>query len=69
MNIALAVTNDRTTFQTLVSTTCCPSCGCLLTLHQPDLELPDRLLATCDDCKSWYLTIPERGTLRSIQLI
>jgi len=37
---------------------CCPNCEYALTLHQPDPELPDRLLATCDDCKSWYLTNP-----------
>ena len=36
--------------------TCCPNCEAPLTLHQPDLELPDRLLATCDECKSWYLS-------------
>jgi hypothetical protein len=34
---------------------CCPRCECAMTLHQPDPELPDRLLATCDDCKSWFL--------------
>jgi hypothetical protein len=34
----------------------CPVCDAPLTLHQPDPELPDRLLATCDDCKSWYVT-------------
>lgn len=35
---------------------CCPECECELTLHQPDPELADRLLATCDECKSWFLT-------------
>ena len=34
---------------------CCPHCECELTLHQPDPELADRLLATCDECKSWFL--------------
>jgi hypothetical protein len=33
----------------------CPSCEADLTLHQPDPELSDRLLATCDECKSWFL--------------
>ncbi len=33
----------------------CPACECELTLHQPDPELPGRLLATCDECKSWFL--------------
>ena len=50
---------------------CCPSCEHPLTLHQPDLDLPDRLLATCDECKSWFLAnsdatvlipIPESST-------
>ena len=35
---------------------CCPECKYLLTLHQPDADLPDRLLATCEKCKSWFLT-------------
>ena len=35
---------------------CCPECECPLTLHQPDSDLPNRLLATCDDCKAWFLT-------------
>ena len=34
----------------------CPRCACPMTLHQPDLELTERLLATCEYCKSWYLT-------------
>lgn len=35
--------------------TVCPQCGKGLSIHQPDEELPDRLLATCDHCKSWFL--------------
>ncbi len=38
-----------------VLTLTCPHCEFPLTLHQPDPDLPDRLLATCDDCKSWFL--------------
>jgi hypothetical protein len=26
-----------------------------MTLHQPDLNLPDRLLATCGECRAWYM--------------
>jgi hypothetical protein len=37
----------------------CPQCEDALTLHQPDEELADRLLATCENCKSWFLTNPE----------
>jgi hypothetical protein len=33
----------------------CPNCQCELSVHQPDLELPDRMLGTCPECKSWYL--------------
>lgn len=35
---------------------CCPRCEGALTLHQPDPDLPGRLLATCFECKTWYLT-------------
>ena len=33
----------------------CPGCENDLTIHQPDLDLWDRLLATCDECKSWFV--------------
>jgi hypothetical protein len=33
----------------------CPRCGADLSLHQPDLDQPQRLLATCPECRSWYL--------------
>jgi hypothetical protein len=33
----------------------CLDCDCELILHQPDPDLPDRLLGTCDACKSWFL--------------
>ncbi len=51
----------------------CRECGSDLDLHQPDTDLPERLLGTCGACKAWYLidaigghqtVIPEtRGTL------
>ncbi len=34
----------------------CSRCKSPLSLHQPDPELTDRLLATCDECKVWYVT-------------
>ena len=34
---------------------CCPRCEGTFSLHQPDTDLPDRLLATCDECKAWYV--------------
>ena len=36
----------------------CPNCECSLALYQPDPDLPHRLLATCNECKSWYLANP-----------
>jgi hypothetical protein len=33
----------------------CPRCDSPLVLHQPDPDLADRLLATGDECKSWFL--------------
>ena len=48
-----------------VVTLTCPRCGSPLSLHQPDSQLPDRLLATCDDCKSWFLADTERLTSRA----
>jgi hypothetical protein len=47
-------------------TVCCPQCQNPLTLHQPDEELADRLLATCEDCKSWYLTDGHASVLTPI---
>ena len=44
----------------------CPRCQCPLVLHQPDPELADRLLATCDECKSWYLLTSESDELSQI---
>jgi hypothetical protein len=35
----------------------------LLTIHQPDQKETDRLLATCEDCKSWYVT-DTRGSVK-----
>ncbi len=47
---------DREVSRECIVSFWCPSCGSPLTLHQPDSELKDRLLATCGDCKSWYVT-------------
>jgi hypothetical protein len=40
----------------------CPRCEFLLTIHQPDPELPDRLLATCQGCEAWFLADSEQLT-------
>ena len=33
----------------------CRTCWSDLILHQPDPEMPERILGTCDECKTWYL--------------
>jgi hypothetical protein len=45
---------------------CCPQCDMPLTLHQPDEELVDRLLATCEACKSWFLANADASVLTPI---
>ena len=44
----------------------CPHCESNLTIHQPDQDVWNRLLATCDDCKSWFLTDSERSAFVAI---
>jgi hypothetical protein len=53
----------------------CPECGEYLSLHQPDVLLSDRKIATCEGCQSWYLLdcksrrmlrLPDEATLRSL---
>ncbi len=33
----------------------CLNCRSELTLHQPDMDMPERLLGVCEECKHWYL--------------
>jgi hypothetical protein len=33
----------------------CLVCSKPLDVHQPDADLPERMLATCEDCKGWHL--------------
>src|SRR5438874_983801 len=33
----------------------CPACHAVLVLHQPDPQLPDRLLGICEECRAWFL--------------
>jgi hypothetical protein len=39
----------------------CPGCRADLALHQPDADLPDRLIATCRACHAWFLIYSELG--------
>jgi hypothetical protein len=41
----------------------CPQCFAPLFLHQPDSQLPERLLATCDECRSWFLVHAAGGLM------
>ncbi len=33
----------------------CMQCGESLELHQPDSGFPNRMLGTCDACRTWFL--------------
>jgi hypothetical protein len=33
----------------------CMECDSSVEIHQPDSELPDRMLGTCEQCQTWYL--------------
>ena len=44
----------------------CPLCEGELSFHQPDVDLSDRLLGTCQECKTWYLMDGHRKIVRVI---
>lgn len=44
----------------------CPRCSEYLVVHMPDPDLPERLLGTCCECKSWYLMDAAEQTMTSI---
>jgi len=46
----------------------CPNCGESLETHQPDPELPNRLLGVCEECKSWYVLDAELRIVFTIPL-
>lgn len=46
----------------------CPVCDSALTLHQPDEAMPERLLAICPTCKSWFVLDCETGASEMIQV-
>jgi hypothetical protein len=45
----------------------CPHCDGSLTLHQPDVRRPERLLGVCDACKAWVLVGADRRVRLLIQ--
>jgi hypothetical protein len=47
----------------------CPRCRQSLELHQPDVELPDRLLGTCFHCRTWaLLEVGVEGEINLVEL-
>src|SRR5262245_22727434 len=41
----------------------CPRCHAYLLIHQPDQQLPDRLLGTCYACRTWFLMNATAGVI------
>ncbi len=39
----------------------CLACGEPLSIHQPDVYAPERLLGTCDTCGAWHLIDSDRA--------
>lgn len=51
----------ETGFESLV----CGQCEAPLAFHQPEPRTPGRILATCEECDSWYLLdVSRRWMLR-----
>jgi hypothetical protein len=57
------------------SSVCCTDCHARLVIHQPDLEVPGRLLGTCLKCHAWFLIaagaevmlrLPDEETLHGV---
>jgi len=42
---------------------CCPQCNDFLAIHEPDCELPDRLLGICGGCGSWFMIDSKVGLM------
>lgn len=46
----------------------CFSCGEKADLHQPDLDAPERLIATCSRCGAWALLVEPPGGGKTLLL-
>jgi hypothetical protein len=48
----------------------CSSCGSEMSIDQPNVDDPDRLLQTCDECGLWFMVDrdPQTGWLAITQL-
>ena len=61
----------------------CPLCNQVFNLHQPDENLPNQLLATCDYCQRWFclfgigedpnqffmLSLPDKSVIEEARLM
>ena len=47
----------------------CLNCGQPLEVHQPDADLPYRMLATCEVCKRWHLVDCDHDAPRAMLTI
>ena len=56
--------NDRTPAEIVAPL--CPRCAAALILHQPDLGLPNRLLAVCESFTAWYVSDVQGSVLTPI---
>ena len=53
---------ERTRFE-VANQILCARCQSELESHQPDVELPERLLGTCEGCGTWYLIDADAGVM------
>ena len=58
--VPLAVSRSRTDPEAPTEASCL-ACGDPLSIHQPDVNAPERLLGTCDACGAWHLVDADRG--------
>ena len=47
----------------------CLSCGKTLDVHQPDADLPYRMLATCEACKGWHVVDCDREGMHALLML
>ena len=61
LSLQVARWETKTGFESLV----CGRCETPLAFHQPEPRTPEHILATCEECDSWYLLdVSRRWMLR-----
>jgi len=48
---------------------CCLNCGEHLDQIQPETQLPERLVGSCDHCGRWYLLDWDPGSLKGLMVL